>query len=109
VSSPLQVKARTLKEITDLRRRLASPGQTIGLGPIRRTQQAPAWQTTQRVRFGSGGRVARVPVFLRLLTIKVHDRVIVTGTGEAGINVKWKNIMVRDTGAGTIAVKESDA
>jgi hypothetical protein len=82
--------------------------QVISFGPIRKTQKAPPWQTVQRVRFGIGGRVLRVPVFLRLLSIKVNDGLIVDGTKEAGINIKVNDGPLVTGGTGTVTVKQDD-
>jgi len=55
------------------------------------------------------GSVANVPVFLRLLTIKVGGVIMIKGTEEAGIGIEEDDVEVIAPNDGTVTVEENDA
>jgi len=69
--------------------------------PLRRPKRALA----------PAGGVAVVPVFLRLLTIKLGGNIVIKGTEEEGINIENNDVTVGDLdgGTATITVKSDDA
>ena len=71
--------------------------------------RGPRPKPERKFKLGSGAGPAHHVASLSLLTIKLHNVVVIKGTEEAGINIKAQNVNVITDGTGTISVKAQGA